>query len=320
MQPSKLRWLCAVACAHGKGGFARQGAEKSEADLIPRYFHKKSLSCAAFKHNASMCVETIIRGMRCVHEQGTCKWSGISALHARQHPQPWAVDNVNQSTPMRRDCSALNHNGSLCVKRYFRGHRCVYDEGKGKCRVPLTHHYLRHTAKRAVDAFSQPPAATRVAAQAKAKVRQRMLAPTELASSGVRPQSNHTPHGRFSGRVARRTAKSRRQIRTAPADTGTASVYASGGTATMITARSSHASKRNARLGNTEAGAKPLGEIKAGAKVMTLHEQVDMLKRELGVSGTFIEVVRRSARNLGIKSEGMPLRQLAARCMEVLGT
>jgi hypothetical protein len=263
---STLRWLCAVACVHSKRGVDRQGVVQlgaHPAHLRSWSSHKKTLQesepCPAFNRNASSCAIRTVRprrdcaghdddaslcpkrmfqGRPCVYDEsnGKCRRAGYPVnvpANARQHPPnvkpkksallqaatTQAVANADRSVQNgvrpRRDCSMLDHNASLCMKRHFRGHRCVYNESNGRCRVDLVSYAARF-----------PPA-----------------------------------------------------------------------------------SSKNATLKIT----------KPRATVMPLHKQVAMLKRELAVSGTFIEVVHRSARHLGIKQEGVPLRQLAARCIEMLG-
>ena len=52
---------------------------------------------------------------------------------------------------------------------------------------------------------------------------------------------------------------------------------------------------------------------------LTLSEQVDFLKRELGLSGNMANVVHQAAEQLGIDPAGKPLLEVAAMCMQVVG-
>ena len=56
-----------------------------------------------------------------------------------------------------------------------------------------------------------------------------------------------------------------------------------------------------------------------GGEQMTLIEQVELFKRELGVSGAIHEVVHQAAEQLGVPAKGKPLVTLAKDCMLVLG-
>ena len=56
-----------------------------------------------------------------------------------------------------------------------------------------------------------------------------------------------------------------------------------------------------------------------GGEQMTLIEQVELIKRELGVSGAIHEVVHQAAEQLGVPAKGKPLVTLAKDCMLVLG-
>ena len=52
---------------------------------------------------------------------------------------------------------------------------------------------------------------------------------------------------------------------------------------------------------------------------LTLSEQVDFLKRELGLSGNMANVVHQAAEQLGIDPAGKPLLEVAAMCMQAAG-
>ena len=52
---------------------------------------------------------------------------------------------------------------------------------------------------------------------------------------------------------------------------------------------------------------------------LTLAEQVEFLKRELGLSGNMANVVHQAAEQLGIDPAGKPLLEVAAMCMQVAG-
>jgi len=52
---------------------------------------------------------------------------------------------------------------------------------------------------------------------------------------------------------------------------------------------------------------------------MPLIEQVELLKRELGLSGTIAEVVHQAATRLGVNNDGKPLTETASACLQALG-
>ena len=47
--------------------------------------------------------------------------------------------------------------------------------------------------------------------------------------------------------------------------------------------------------------------------------QVEILKRELGLSGNVCDVIRQAAEQLGVATEGKSLSVIATACMEALG-
>ena len=59
----------------------------------------------------------------------------------------------------------------------------------------------------------------------------------------------------------------------------------------------------------------------AGKAPMALVEQVEVLRRELGLSGeaTFKDVVHQAAEQLGLATEGKNITQIATECMQALG-
>ena len=61
--------------------------------------------------------------------------------------------------------------------------------------------------------------------------------------------------------------------------------------------------------------------ISSTAAPMTLAEQVQVLKSQLGLKGgSMAEVVRQAAVQLGVEQDsGRPLIEVAASCMQVLG-
>ena len=203
----------------------------------------------------------------------------------------------------RQGCAEHDDDASLCPKRIVQGRPCVYDEGKGKCRlagypihVPANARQHSPNVKPKKRALLQP-ATTRAMANA-----------NRFAQNGVRPRRDCSMLDHNASLCVKRHFRGHRCVydeskgRCAAVDL------------VAYAARLSPASSRNA----------PLGKTKPRATVMPLQEQVAMLKRELAVSGTLIEVVHRSARHLGIKQESdlgtpVPLRQLAARCIEMLG-
>tara|TARA_B100000795_G_scaffold10127_1_gene7131 strand:- start:571 stop:1041 length:471 start_codon:yes stop_codon:yes gene_type:complete len=60
--------------------------------------------------------------------------------------------------------------------------------------------------------------------------------------------------------------------------------------------------------------------ISSTAAPMTLAEQVQILKSQLGLKGgSMAEVVRQATVQLGVEAGGRPLIEVAASCMQVLG-
>ena len=55
-----------------------------------------------------------------------------------------------------------------------------------------------------------------------------------------------------------------------------------------------------------------------GQAEMTLIEQVEVFKRQLGLSGTVSEVVHQAAEQLGVAAEGEDISALATACMQEL--
>ena len=61
----------------------------------------------------------------------------------------------------------------------------------------------------------------------------------------------------------------------------------------------------------------PLGKGKAP---MTLIEQVEVLKQQLGLKGGVVkDVVHQAAQELGVATEGKSIIAIATECMELLG-
>ena len=354
---STLRWLCAVACVHSKRGVDRQGVVQlgaHPAHLRSWSSHKKTLQesepCPAFNRNASSCAIRTVRprrdcaghdddaslcpkrmfqGRPCVYDEsnGKCRRAGYPVnvpANARQHPPnvkpkksallqaatTQAVANADRSVQNgvrpRRDCSMLDHNASLCMKRHFRGHRCVYNESNGRCRVDLVSYAARFppaSSKNATLKRTNPPnVKPKKIALLQAATTQAVANADRSAQNGVRPRRDCSMLDHNASLCMKRHFRGHRCV-----------YNESNGRCRVdlvsYAARFPPASSKNATLKIT----------KPRATVMPLHKQVAMLKRELAVSGTFIEVVHRSARHLGIKQEGVPLRQLAARCIEMLG-
>ena len=72
--------------------------------------------------------------------------------------------------------------------------------------------------------------------------------------------------------------------------------------------------------GTTVVVAGPSGmEARKTNAPMTLIEQVELLKRELGLSGTVAEVVHQAATQLAVNSNGKPLTETASACLQALG-
>ena len=60
-------------------------------------------------------------------------------------------------------------------------------------------------------------------------------------------------------------------------------------------------------------------EAAGAAPVRTLAEQVEVLKRELGLSGTIKQVIHQAAQQLQVDLAGKPLTVVASSCLEVIG-
>ena len=58
--------------------------------------------------------------------------------------------------------------------------------------------------------------------------------------------------------------------------------------------------------------------MQGGEGPTTISENVEYLKRELGLSGTIKEVVDQAAVQLGINAGGRPLTEVATQCMKAL--
>ena len=56
-----------------------------------------------------------------------------------------------------------------------------------------------------------------------------------------------------------------------------------------------------------------------GRAPMTLIEQVQVFKRELGLEGNVKDVIDQAAEQLGVSAQGKPLSELSNMCMEALG-
>ena len=66
--------------------------------------------------------------------------------------------------------------------------------------------------------------------------------------------------------------------------------------------------------------AEPMGVAPSkGPAPMTLIQQVEVLKRELGLEGNVKAVIEQAAEQLGMSAEGKPLSELGNACMEALG-
>ena len=102
-----------------------------------------------------------------------------------------------------------------------------------------------------------------------------------------------------------------------PAASGT--VAAKAEAVEMEEARAEAKKRRQAKLETQPAvGTYVGGRSSSPSAQLTLKEQVEIMKCELGLEGNFGQVLKQAAAQLGIESAGKPLTVVAAMCMQQL--